>query len=126
MGFTRKKICSYVGCKNFALPNSAYCQAHQKTVLRRTTSKYENYYRTNWWKKERKQFLIEHIWCEKCLEEGKHTLSNTVHHSCGFNSWETFCDKSKWLAWCDSCHSSYHTHITNEELYEKNKDKWGD
>lgn len=124
MGYTHKKLCSYAGCNGIALPNSAYCEKHIKTVSRGTTSQYTQFYKSSWWKKARKQFLLTHIWCEKCLEEGRHTIATLVHHSCGYNSWETFCEQNKWVAWCDSCHSSYHTHITNEELYEKNKDKW--
>ena len=124
MGYTRKKVCSSAGCKNYALPDSAYCEQHQKIVSRGTTSKFVEFYGRTWWKKARKQFLLTHIWCEECLKKGKHTLATLVHHKCGYNSWETFIDQSKWVAWCSSCHSSYHTHITNEELYEQNKDKW--
>ena len=124
MGYVRKKICSAAGCKNYALSNSAYCQDHQKEINRNTTSKYISFYSSGIWRKARKRFLISHIWCENCLKQGKYTPSNTVHHSMGFCDWNTFIDQSKWVAWCDSCHSSYHKTINNEQLYEQNKNKW--
>lgn len=124
MGYIRKKICAKAGCNDYALPNSAYCQAHQKETNRNSTSKFNSYYKTAWWLKARKQFLISHIWCEECLKKGKHTLSNVVHHSCGFHDWQTFTDESKWTAVCSSCHSLIHSKVTNEDLYNLNKDKW--
>lgn len=124
MGYTKKKICSHAGCNGIALPDSAYCEKHKKNVSRGTSSQYVAYYKTSFWAKERKKFLLSHMWCEKCLEKGKYTLANTVHHKYGFNSFATFKEQKYWVAWCDSCHSSYHTTITNEELYAQNKDKW--
>ena len=127
MGYTRKKLCSHAGCNLLCLPNSAYCEKHIKIDQKRnSTSKYQAFYHTNRWRKERKDFLCkqENIWCKKCLEQGEHKLADTVHHKFGFNSYESFFKKEYWVAWCSSCHSSYHTKITNEELYNKNKDKW--
>ena len=124
MGYKRKKICSTAGCSNIAIPNSAYCEKHQKEVNRSSTSKYDSFYHKQYWKKARKQFLLKNFWCEECLKKGKHTLADTVHHSKGFNSWETFCDKRYWVAICGSCHSIIHKRVTNDELYNQNKDKW--
>ena len=120
MGYVRKKICSSAGCNEYALPNSAYCEKHQKEINRSSTSKFLSFYKTAFWQKARKQFLLDHIWCEECLRQGKHTLSDTVHHSQGFRDWETFCDISKWEAVCGSCHSTIHRNLTNEELYARN------
>lgn len=121
-----KKICAYVGCSGYALPDSAYCETHQKTVKRNTTSKHAEWYHHPTWKKARKTFLLrmENIYCKRCLEKGLYTLADTVHHTLGYNSFSTFMDSSKWVAWCGSCHSSYHRTITNDELYEQNKNNW--
>jgi len=119
MGYIKKKICAASGCTGYALPNSSYCEKHQKVVSRDTTSKFSKFYCTSWWKKARKQFLMSHLWCENCLKQGKYTPATLVHHSKGFIDWNSFCDISNWVAWCDSCHSSYHTTINNEELYKK-------
>lgn len=124
MAYTRKKICSAAGCGGYALPNSAYCEKHQKDRNRNTTSAYVFFYKTTWWKKAREQFLLSHIWCEECEKQGRHTLSEVVHHSAGFADWQSFCDISKWEAVCSSCHSKIHIKINNEELYNQNKDKW--
>lgn len=124
-GYVRKKICSSPHCPNYALPNSAYCEEHQKEAPSRdSTSKYKEFYNSGIWKKLRRKFLISHIYCDECLKQGKYSLSNTVHHSLGFNSMETFLDQSKWVALCSSCHSKIHTKVTNEELYNQNKEKW--
>lgn len=124
-GYSPKRICAKAGCSNYAT-HGAYCEKHKKEINRGTTSKYSSFYQKTVWKKARITFLSqsENIWCAKCLENGIYTPSNTVHHSQGFKDFQTFMDKSKWVAWCDSCHSSYHTQITNGELYEQNKDKW--
>ena len=124
MGYTRKKICSHSGCNDYALPDSAYCEAHQKTVNRNTTSKFAYLYNSSWWRTARQKFLQSHIWCENCLKQGKHTPATVVHHTQGYKDIATFRDRSKWVGWCASCHSAYHTTITNEELYEKYKDRW--
>ena len=124
MGYTRKKICSSPGCKNFALSNSAYCEIHQKEVNRGTTSKFDNFYHKTWWKQARKTFLIKHFWCAECLAKGKHELADTVHHKYGFCDWKTFSDQRHWVALCHSCHSTIHSKVTNEELYQQNREKF--
>ena len=119
MGYIRKKICSAAGCNDYALPNSAYCEKHQRNVSRETTSEFVQFYKTTYWKKARRAFLLKHTWCAECEKQGKLTLSDTVHHAQGFMDWQTFCDQSKWVALCSSCHSKIHTQITNKELYAR-------
>lgn len=119
MPYYRKKICASPNCKNYAESGSAWCKEHQRNVSRDTTSEWVAFYKSSWWTKARKKFLLSHIWCEECLKEWKHTPSALPHHKFGFNSWETFCDMSKWEAVCKSCHSRIHTQITNEELWNK-------
>lgn len=120
MAYFRKKICAYPNCPNYAEKDSSYCELHKKAEPSRdTTSKYESFYKTTWWTKARKQFLIHHTWCEECLKEHRYTLANTVHHTQGFCDWQSFCDVSKWEAICASCHSKIHAKETNEDLYKK-------
>lgn len=120
MAYFKKKICAKAGCTQYAT-NSAFCEEHTPKGNRDTTSKFAPFYHRTWWKRERKSFLVipENTWCVECLKQGKHTLSTTVHHAEGFNSWETFCDKSKWVGVCSSCHSKIHTTCTNEDLWRK-------
>lgn len=122
IAYYRKKPCAHPGCKNYATDGS-YCSDHQEAHApsRNTTSKFVPFYKTTWWKKHREAFLVSHIYCEECKRKGMYTLAQTVHHTRGFCDWSTFCDVSKWEAWCSSCHSKLHTTITNEQLYEKNK-----
>ena len=126
MGYKIKKICAKAGCNNYAT-NGAYCDLHKKEVNRGTTSKYSAFYHKTVWKKARITFLTrpENMYCAKCLKEkGIKVPSDTVHHSKGFCDFRTFMDSRHWAGWCSSCHSSYHTTITNEQLYEQNKENW--
>ena len=125
MAYKIKKICAKAGCNNYAT-HGAYCDLHKKETNRGTTSKFTSFYSKTVWKKARITFLTrpENMYCAKCLEKGTHTPANTVHHKLGFNSFQTFMNSAHWVAWCDSCHSSYHTTITNEQLYEQNKENW--
>ena len=125
MAYKIKRICAKPFCNNYAT-HGAYCDLHKKEINRSTTSKHASYYLTTWWKKNRKDFLTkpENFYCKHCLEKGIYTPADTVHHSKGYNSWETFCDRRFWEAWNKGCHSSYHTTITNEQLYEQNKENW--
>ena len=120
MAYFRKKICSKVGCPNYAT-NGAFCEEHTPKGNRDTTSKFAPFYHRTWWKRERKSFLVrpENTWCVECLKQGKHTLAEVVHHTVGFDSWQSFCDKSKWVGVCSSCHSKIHTKNTNEDLWRK-------
>lgn len=119
MGYIRKKICSFPGCQNAVIGEGAYCDKHKKEACRDTTSQYARYYKTPWWRKARKNFLLTHLWCEECARKGKHTLADTVHHREGFCNWTSFCDKTKWEALCSSCHGKIHSKETNEDLYRK-------
>ena len=120
MPYIRKRICSATGCNQYAEEGSNYCSEHRKKFEKRgTTSAFVPFYKTAWWRKHREAFLLKHIWCEECLKRGIHKTADTVHHRCGYNSWSTFCDISKWEAICASCHSKIHTTVTNEELYQK-------
>lgn len=118
MSYFRKTICSYPNCPNCVESGSKYCTEHKKAnpSNRDTTSKFEWLYKLPRWRKDRKEFLLkpENFFCIEC---GK--PSQLPHHSQGFNDYESFFDKSKWVPMCMSCHSRLHTQITNEELWNK-------
>lgn len=124
MAYKIKKICAKAGCNNYAT-HGAYCEEHKKEVNRGTTSKFTSYYLTTWWKKNRKDFLTkpENFYCKHCLEKGIYTPADTVHHEVGYGDWESFCNKEHWKPFCKSCHSSLHTTITNEQLWEEYQKK---
>lgn len=124
MAYFKKKICAKAGCTNYAT-NGAFCEEHTPKGNRDTTSKFAHFYHRTWWKRERKLFLVrpENTWCVECLKQGKHTLADVVHHSAGYSNYTEFCDKSKWVSLCSSCHSKIHTTCTNEDLYNKFKAK---
>ena len=116
MGYIAKRPCAYGGCKNDAT-SGQYCDEHKRTVNRATTSKHVGLYKTERWKKERKQFLENHVWCEECLKCGLYTPANTVHHAHGFCDYVSFFDSRYWVALCTSCHSKIHTQVTNDDLW---------
>lgn len=116
MPYYKKKICAKSGCTNYAT-DGAFCEEHKPK--RGTTSKFTQFYKTSYWQKARKQFLLSNIWCVNCLKNGKHTLADTVHHTVGFSDFTSFCDQSKWVAICSSCHSKIHIEKTNEDLWRE-------
>lgn len=120
MAYTRIKICKYAGCTGYAT-EGAYCSIHQrKPESRGTTSKFSQFYHRKAWTRAKTNFLLNHIFCDKC----KTSLATLVHHEWGFNDWNTFLNQNHWVAWCQSCHSSYHMGMTNEQLYNLHKEEW--
>jgi 5-methylcytosine-specific restriction protein A len=77
-----KTPCRYPGCPE--LVAGRYCEKHQKqeysnyNKYRREAASKKRYGRT--WKKLRNYFIALHPWCEMCLNEGRHTLAEEVHH----------------------------------------------
>lgn len=118
MSYTRKTVCAAPGCNGYAIKSSKFCAEHAVKPNRDTTSKFASYYKTKTWIDLRKRFLLQHVYCEECLKRGVYTPATTVHHSQGFNDWQSFIDVDKYVALCSSCHSRIHQNMTNEELYK--------
>ena len=77
-----RRPCSYPGCPN--LCDGQYCEEHRKQA-RRQYDKYERspYVNKKYgraWKRIRDRYVAEHPLCEMCLEQGKLTPVDEVHH----------------------------------------------
>lgn len=107
-----KRPCSYSGCPN--LTDGRFCEEHQK----QENKHYEKYQRPPEiqkrygyaWRKIRSRFVKDHPLCVKCLEQGKITPVEEVHHIIPLSKGGTH-DESNLMALCKSCHSR----ITAEE-----------
>ena len=59
------------------------------------------------WQKARKQYLIEHPLCVKCLKEGRLVTATVVDRIIPHKGNMTlFWDKSNWQALCNQCHDT--------------------
>jgi 5-methylcytosine-specific restriction protein A len=97
------RLCNHVGCSQ--LVSSGYCDKHKKTyVYKRDKSRQRMYDKR--WQKARVSFLIDHEWCEDCLDAGDYTAACEVHHTIKHSGdYNIFWNISKWRALCKSCHS---------------------
>lgn len=78
-------------------------------------SEIANIYNSKQWKDLRNLYLLEHPICEKCLELGKVSATEEIHHirkiSCGRNEAEMkeiACDYGNLMALCKECHHKIH------------------
>ena len=112
-----KRPCSYPGCPN--LTEDRYCEVHQKQV----TARYNRYERDpasrrrygRTWKRIRDSYISEHPLCEKCLERGKLTPAEEVHHILPLSRGGTHV-RSNLMALCHICHS---------EITAREGGRWG-
>jgi 5-methylcytosine-specific restriction protein A len=106
-----KRPCSHPGCPK--LTAGRFCEEHAKDEARR----YERYQRDpatrkrygQTWRKVRDYYRATHPLCEQCLEQGRATPAQEVHHvkplsQGGTNDYENL------RALCCSCHSSITAH----------------
>lgn len=81
--------------------------------------KRQNSYQTKQWRDLRNLYLIQHPLCEKCLEEGKVTETQDIHHKLSpFESGISEAEKQRRLldwnnlqALCKECHSLTHIEL---------------
>lgn len=82
-------------------------------------------YQNTAWRKERDNFLREHPLCEKCLEKGKITPAQDIHHKKspfknGEINWNLLYDENNLMSLCKECHGNIHAaqqgHISPEEI----------
>ena len=104
-----RKPCRYPGCPK--LTDGLYCEEHAD-IVRKQYDKYERapdvhkkYGRA--WKRIRDRYASEHPLCEKCLEEGRATLMEEVHHILPVSKGGTH-DRSNLMSLCRSCHNKAH------------------
>ena len=104
-----KRPCSHPGCPR--LTDGRFCEEHEKQENRR----YEKYDRDpavrrrygRAWKRIRDRYVSQHPLCEKCLESGKLTPTEEVHHKLPLSEGGTH-EQSNLIALCQSCHSKIH------------------
>ena len=104
-----KRPCSYPGCPK--LTDGRFCEEHKKQENRR----YEKYDRDpavhrrygRAWKRIRDRYVSQHPLCEKCLEHGKLTMTEEVHHKLPLSEGGIHA-QSNLIALCQSCHSKIH------------------
>ena len=77
-----KRPCAFPGCPN--LTDKQYCEQHEKTQ-RKKYNKYERRADVNIkygraWRRVRQRYVSAHPLCERCLEQGRMTPVDEVHH----------------------------------------------
>ena len=104
-----KHPCAYPNCPK--LTDKRYCEEHQRQV----NKDYERYGRKykpgkrygSSWQKVRNRYIKQHPLCEQCMNEGRLTLAQHVHHIVPLEQGGTS-DESNLMSLCKSCHSTIH------------------
>jgi 5-methylcytosine-specific restriction protein A len=107
-----KKPCAYPGCPK--LTDEKYCEDHKKIVMQqydkfnREHNKNKKY--GNNWRRIRALYIKQHPLCERCLQEGRITPVEEVHHILpvkqgGSNSFTNL------MSVCKSCHTKIHQEL---------------
>lgn len=104
-----KRPCSYPGCPK--LTDGRFCEEHTKQEAKR----YELYDRDpavrqrygREWRRIRDLYVSQHPVCELCLEQGKLTPTEHVHHKRPLSEGGTHASGNL-IALCQSCHSKIH------------------
>ena len=102
-----KKPCKYPGCP--MLTDENYCPEHKALVnaqydkRMRSRPAYEFYHSTEW-KHKRRNFLIEHPFCEECYRNGRLTKATLVDHIVPISQGGSLLDDNNLQALCSSCH----------------------
>ena len=113
-----KRPCSYPGCPK--LTHGRFCEEHAKKEAQR----YEKYDRDpavrrrygRAWKRIRDRYAAEHPLCEKCLEEGRVTLMEEVHHILPVSRGGTH-DRANLMSLCRSCHNKIHLEMGDRHTH---------
>ncbi len=104
-----KRPCAWPGCPK--LTDGQYCEEHRVKAARnynrysRAPDVHKKYGRA--WKRIRDAYAAEHPLCEKCLAEGRVTLTEEVHHIIPVSRGGTH-ERSNLMALCRSCHNRIH------------------
>lgn len=88
-------------------------------------------YNTTMWRRLRKARLIEHPLCEKCLEEGRVTPAETVHHvipisqaGSKLEAMDIAFDSNNLMSLCRKCHEEIHANDHREQWKKKKQLKY--
>ena len=104
-----KRPCSWPGCPN--LTDGLYCAEHEKQAR----DNYNHYERSpdvnrkygRAWKRIRDRYAARHPLCERCLEEGRLTPVEEVHHILPISKGGTHAETNL-MSLCQSCHTKIH------------------
>lgn len=101
------KPCIEPGCPRRALSRGSRCLDHrrQRERISRRGDTGRAVYDTRRWARVRKRYLARNPLCEVCLEEGRETLADTVHHRRALKQDGAPYDDSNLQAVCRSCHN---------------------
>lgn len=111
-----KRPCAYPGCPR--LSDGRYCEEHQRLVTKRYNQQERSpdvnkqYGRS--WRVVRDRYVTAHPLCERCLQDGRLTPVEEVHHILPVSQGGTN-DVSNLMSLCQSCH----TRIHREELGDR-------
>ena len=100
--------CRYPGCSAL-VQQPGYCDAHRRTVQRESEARRESSSKRGYssaWRRAREQFLREHPFCVKCMQEHRMTTATDVDHIVPHRGDMTlFWDRSNWQSLCHPHHA---------------------
>lgn len=104
-----KQPCAYPGCPK--LSDERYCEVHRKWMAKqyssykRSPDSNKKYGRS--WREVRERYVAAHPLCERCLQDGRLTPVEEVHHIKPVSQGGTN-DPSNLMSLCQSCHTKIH------------------
>lgn len=69
------------------------------------------------WQRIRDRYATAHPYCERCLEEGRMTLMDEVHHIVPISKGGTH-DPENLMSLCQSCHNRIHLELGDRHTHE--------
>ena len=111
------KPCKYPGCPN--LTEGQYCEEHKAKAQQeydrysRAQDVHKKYGRA--WKRIRDSYAKAHPLCERCLEEGRATPMDEVHHIVPISQGGTHA-RSNLRSLCKSCHQRTHIELGDRHM----------
>lgn len=90
----------------------------------------QKYYQKSEYRAARDIYLQSHIWCNRCLQEGKHIPGEELHHikspfDGGLTDSERYSrlmDEDNWELLCKDCHIKHHRDEIEEN--QRKKAEW--
>lgn len=118
MPYKIKHGCHYPGC--YKLTDEEYCEEHKKIMQK----DYDRFTRSpdhkkkygHEWARIRERYVREHPLCEMCLEEGRYTPVEEVHHIIPVSRGGTNA-RSNLMSVCKSCHNKIHIALGDRKPY---------
>lgn len=112
-----KRPCAFPGCPN--LTDKQYCEQHEK-LQNKLYNKYERRADVNIkygraWRRVRQRYVSAHPLCERCLEQGRMTPVEEVHHIIPVSQGGTS-EESNLMSLCKSCHNKIHLEIGDRQI----------